>query len=227
MMNSSPAERKTEKRSPARQLRIRAVVFDYGHVVSLPQQPSEVEQMAGICGLPLDRFSARYWRYRLAYDRGELDGRSYWESVTNGEGSAWTDDRLARVLAVDGESWAHPNEKTLAWARLLKGEGLGLALLSNMPFAVSDYLEKNCEWLRLFDSRIYSYACGCAKPEAAIYTVCLDALKLAPQEILFLDDRAENVRAASELGIPGLVFDTFELTAAYARSQFGLPVPTP
>ena len=180
--------------------------------------------MASLCGLPLDRFSERYWKFRLAYDRGELDGRAYWESVTNGREAAWTAEQLARVMAVDGESWAHVNEKTLAWARCLKGEGLSLALLSNMPFAVSDYLETNCGWLALFDHRVYSYAFGCAKPEVPIYKACLDVLKLPPQEVLFLDDRPENVKVAAELGIHSLIFDTLEQTAARAQSQFGLPL---
>jgi putative hydrolase of the HAD superfamily len=202
--------------------RIRTVVFDYGNVVSLPQRPTEVEHMAAICGLPVDRFHERYWQLRLAYDRGELDGPAYWKSVTDGQGTPLTREQITCVLAVDGESWSHPNEKTLGWARQLKHEGFGLSILSNMPFAVSDYLEKHCEWLAIFDHRIYSYAVRHAKPEIPIYMACLDLLKLAPEQILFLDDRPENVKAASELGIHSLLFDTLEQAAARAVSQFGL-----
>jgi putative hydrolase of the HAD superfamily len=224
---TSKQEQKSQDRSPAQEAggQIRAVVFDYGNVVSLPQRPSEVESMASICGLPLDRFYERYWRFRPAYDRGELDGKSYWESVTDGQGPSLARVEVDRLMAVDGASWAHPNERTLEWVRQFKGKGLGLALLSNMPFAVSDYLEENCGWLAVFDYRLYSCAFGCAKPEVPIYAACLDTLKLAPQEVLFFDDRPENVQAASELGIHSLVFDTVEHTAARVRSQFGLPSP--
>lgn len=214
--------RAAESESPDR---IQTVVFDYGNVVSLPQQPAEVEHMAGICGLPLAHFYERYWRFRLAYDRDELDGTAYWNSVIDGQGPAFSREQLARVIAVDGESWAHPNEKTLAWAEQLKGEGFGLAILSNMPFTVSEYLEDHCGWLAMFEHRMYSCALGFAKPELPIYAACLDILKLQPQQVLFFDDRPENVKAASELGIHALLFDTLEQSAARAAGQFGLPRP--
>jgi putative hydrolase of the HAD superfamily len=204
---------------------VRAIIFDYGNVISLPQPPSDVERMAFVLGLPLDRFRERYWRFRLSYDRAELNGESYWASVVDGQGVTIDRDRLARILALDGESWAHPNEKTLEWARQLKREGYGVALLSNMPLAVSDYLNRNCSWLAVFEQRIFSWAVGSAKPETRIYQCCLDALGLRPEETLLLDDRPENVNAGSELGMHSLVFDTLEHTAACAGKKFGLPVP--
>jgi putative hydrolase of the HAD superfamily len=207
------------------QARIRSVVFDYGNVVSLPQGVSEIERMASVCRLPLDRFHDRYWRFRLSYDRDELTGEAYWASVTDGQGRALTREQLTRVLTLDGESWAHPNPSTLEWAKRLKSENFGLAILSNMPRAVSDYLTRNCSWLTWFDHCIYSCAVGCAKPEPGIYECCLHTLKLAAREILFLDDRPENVTAACELGIHSLLFDTVEHTAARAANEFGLPVP--
>lgn len=203
---------------------LRAVVFDYGNVVSLPQPASDVERMASICGLPLESFCERYWRCRLEYDRAELDGPSYWSSVTDGWGRSLSQEQLGQVLAVDGESWAHPNRKTLAWAAQLKRAGLRVAVLSNMPSPVSEYLAANCEWLELFDHRIFSCSLGSAKPEARIYKRCLETLELGPEQILFLDDRPENVKAACELGIHSLVFDSFEHASASAGKRFGLPV---
>jgi putative hydrolase of the HAD superfamily len=217
----------SQSRGPTREVRaqIRAIVFDYGNVVSLPQQPGDVERMASVAGLEIGRFRDRYWRFRLAYDRAELNEQTYWASVADGQGFALNREQLARVMALDGESWAHPNEKTLSWARQLKREGYRVALLSNMPFPVSDYLTKNCAWLAFFEERIFSCAVRCAKPETSIYRSCLEALKLPAEETLFLDDRPENVKAASELGIHSLVFDTLEHTAARAANQFGLPAP--
>jgi putative hydrolase of the HAD superfamily len=208
------------------QARIRCVVFDYGNVVSLPQGVSEVEDMASVCGLSLGRFHEQYWRFRRSYDRGDLSEESYWASVTDGHGPALTREELARVLTLDGQSWAHPNPKTLEWAKRLKREEFEVAILSNMPRAVSDYLGKNCRWLALFDHCVYSGAVGCAKPELAIYKYCLDTLRLAAREVLFLDDRPENVKAASELGIHSLVFDTLEHTSGRAAIEFGLPLPS-
>ena len=39
------------------------------------------------------------------------------------------------------------------------------------------------------------------KPEARIYHYILEKLQVAPQEIVFLDDLGENLKAAKQLGI--------------------------
>jgi putative hydrolase of the HAD superfamily len=207
------------------QARIRCVVFDYGNVVSLPQGVSEIEQMASVCQIPLDRFHQQYWRYRLSYDRGELNEKDYWAHITDGCGPVLSPQELARVQALDGASWAHANPKTVDWARRLRRDGFCVAILSNMPRAVADYLVENCVWLSVFDPRIYSYAVRSAKPEAAIYKHCLSALKLAPESVLFLDDRPENIEAASQAGIHSLIFDSVEHTSARAATEFGVPIP--
>jgi hypothetical protein len=48
----------------------------------------------------------------------------------------------------------------------------------------------------------------------------------APQDILYLDDRAENVEAAAGLGISSVLFDTVEKTASRVERRFDIPVPS-
>jgi putative hydrolase of the HAD superfamily len=80
--------------------------------------------------------------------------------------------------------------------------------------------------LSTFEHLIYSCDYGSIKPELAIYRNCLELLKAAPQDILYLDDRAENVEAAARLGINSVLFDTVEKTAARVESRFDIPVPS-
>jgi|HubBroStandDraft_6_1064221.scaffolds.fasta_scaffold132200_2 FMN phosphatase YigB (HAD superfamily) len=60
------------------------------------------------------------------------------------------------------------------------------------------------------------------KPDPRIYNTCLAEMKLKPGEVLFLDDRPDNVDAASALGIHSLLFDTVESTSRRAK-RFDLP----
>lgn len=46
---------------------------------------------------------------------------------------------------------------------------------------------------------------GIAKPDPAIWRALLDGLGAPPGEVLFLDDRAENVAAARQAGIRAFV----------------------
>lgn len=80
--------------------------------------------------------------------------------------------------------------------------------------------------LSTFEYLIYSCDYRSIKPELAIYRNCLELLKAAPQDILYLDDRAENIEAAACLGINSVLFDTVEKTASRVESRFDIPVPS-
>ena len=57
-----------------------------------------------------------------------------------------------------------------------------------------------------FDTILYSSEEGIAKPDPAIYRRCLERLRVAPDEAVFVDDVLENVEAARALGMAGLHF---------------------
>ena len=94
-----------------------------------------------------------------------------------------------------------------------------------MPLELSRYVTKSFPSLSTFEYLIYSCDYGSIKPEPAIYRNCLKLLKAAPQDILYLDDRAENVQAAARLGINSVLFDTIEKTALRVAGRFDIPVP--
>jgi putative hydrolase of the HAD superfamily len=112
------------------------------------------------------------------------------------------------------------------WAELLHHEGFPLTLLSNMPLELSRHVTKSFPSLSIFEHLIYSCDYRSIKPELALYRNCLELLKVDPQDILYLDDRAENVEAATRLGINSVLFDTVEKTASRVESQFDIPVPS-
>jgi putative hydrolase of the HAD superfamily len=209
---------------PETQIHIEGVIFDYGNVLCQAQHPSDVAGMAAICRLPVAQFDELYWRLRPAYDLGEMDGTSYWNSLAGLRGRSLTGDEIARLIVLDCESWARPNEETVGWVERLHSEGVRLALLSNMPLEISRFLAGSCRALKCFDDLIYSCDVGSMKPDPRIYNTCLAEMKLEPGEVLFLDDRSDNVDAASALGIHSLLFDTVESTSRRAK-RFDLPPP--
>ncbi len=46
-----------------------------------------------------------------------------------------------------------------------------------------------------------SYELGCRKPEPEIYLKALEQMKCSPHEVLFVDDKIENIEGARSLGI--------------------------
>jgi hypothetical protein len=93
-----------------------------------------------------------------------------------------------------------------------------------MPLELSRHVTKFFPSLSTFEYLIYSCDYWSIKPELAMYRNCLEILKAAPQDILYLDDRAENVKAAARLGISSVLFDTVEKTASRVESRFDIPV---
>lgn len=53
----------------------------------------------------------------------------------------------------------------------------------------------------LFETVFLSYEMGLMKPDPGIYTQVLEQAGLVAEETLFLDDNADNIKAASEVGI--------------------------
>jgi len=204
---------------------VRAVVFDYGNVLCLEQTLDDMKAMALVCGIPHERFSEIYWKLRPPYDRGDMDGPAYWTAVAGQQSLGLSRDQIATLIKFDCESIIRPNQGAVQWAKLLHQAGFPLTLLSNMPLELSRHVTKSFPILSTFEHLIYSCDHRSIKPDLAIYRNCLERLNAAPQDILYLDDRAENIEAAASLGISAVLFDTVEKTASRVESQFDLPVP--
>lgn len=204
--------------------KIRAVVFDYGNVLCESQQPSDVQAMAEVCGLSIDEFESLYWPPRLAYDRADLDGKAFWSPLLRKGQREITPSALEKLIELDAESWGRPNTAVLDWVKQLKEAGLKLAVLSNMPAEIGRYLTANRKWLQLFPQLVFSYELRMVKPEAEIYQKTLSLLELPAHEVLFLDDRPENVAGAHKAGIHALVFENLAGTLSEIR-RFDLPMP--
>ncbi len=96
------------------------------------------------------------------------------------------------------------------WIKSLKANGYHVYILSNYG---KDTYNKTREALRcteLADGRIFSYEVGQIKPEPEIYQTLFTRFDLVPEECVFIDDRADNIEAAREQGMHGIVFHSIE-----------------
>lgn len=189
---------------------LRAVVFDYGMVLSGPPFPDAHEELRRITGLSHEVFEQRYWTDRLAYDRGDLTGLAFWQKFVSDAGLGLSAEEIDLLNQWDARMWSTTNPETIAWHHHLKEHGLQTGILSNMGDSVLEVILEKFAWIEDFDVLIWSYQHGMAKPDPAIYKLLLERLGTAPEETLFLDDRLENIEAARLLGIQGLLFSTVD-----------------
>ena len=94
-------------------------------------------------------------------------------------------------------------EETLETMSWLCKEGIEIGLLSNALPNLAD----TGQTLAAEDKIFVSYELGLLKPDKAIYQSVLAKLNAKPEEVIFIDDKRENVEAAKSLGINGIVFD--------------------
>lgn len=185
---------------------LKAVVFDYGLVLSGPPEPAARAQLLAISGLSPQIFDAHYWKYRLDYDRGTLNGHSYWSTIARDTGLSFTPEQIEALIEQDVLLWATVDPVMLEWVRRVRASGIKTAVLSNMGEDLLAYMRENFRWLDEFHHLTWSCESNLIKPMAAIYTYTLECLNVYADEALFLDDRAENVEGARAVGMHALQF---------------------
>ena len=201
---------------------IKAVLFDYGNVLCLPQEHSDLSSMAQHLELDVALMEPLYWQHRDEYDSGATNGQQYWSKITQNFDREIDSNLVSQLVELDGNSWSRPNYAMANWAKGLRTQGYRTAIISNMPLELHRHIVDKCLWLPIFDHYTFSCNIKAIKPEAIVFEDCLKALKLAPQETVFLDDRESNVEGARKLGMHGIVFTTAEQLQGQSE-KLGLP----
>ena len=207
---------------------LRAVIFDYGMVLTGPQDPEAHAALLRITGLPADRFETLYWVDRHAYDEGKLTGLAFWQKFARDAGLRLSPATIDELNLLDARYWTTQNPAMVAWQQQLRQHGLLTAILSNMGDNVLANLQREFLWIHDFDAVVWSFEHGMAKPDPAIYRLVLEKLNVRPDESLFLDDKLLNVEAAQTLGMKAIQFTTIDRLRADLIAQgyhFELPLP--
>ncbi|WP_030276188.1 HAD family hydrolase [Streptomyces sp. NRRL B-24484] len=190
----------------------RTVLFDLYGVLAPHQRPGAVQRMADRCGAPVGAFTEAYWSARRPYGSGRYGATDYWTNVLR-QLSRPADARTVEELRrADTDSWSRIDDRTAAYARSLHARA-EVAVLSNIPADHADALLAAQPWLHTLDHLALSGRIHAAEPDPAAFRHCAVALRAAPADFLFVDDREENVSAAEALGMNGHHFtrpDTLE-----------------
>ncbi|MDR2313979.1 MAG: HAD family phosphatase [Spirochaetaceae bacterium] len=194
---------------------IKAVAFDYGGVISLPQDKKAMEDLARMAGIDTPRMQRLYWDYRPVYDRGLVNGGEFYRNILAGAGSFPGNAVIEQMVERDLESWSHINPETERLMKRVKEEGLKLGVLSNMIQPFLDRARKTIPLFKLPDGAVYSCEAGTVKPGEKIYRLLLEALNCRAEELVFFDDLEPNVRAAEKLGVHGRLWK--DPAAAYTE----------
>ena len=152
------------------------------------------------------------------FERGDITDREFFEEVRSATGYRGTFEEFAPEFS---DIFTEIPEMIGLQARL-RAAGIPTWILSNTNTLAEQQLRRHYPFFANFDGYVFSFAVGVMKPEAAIYEAAERATGRRGEELLFIDDRGENVEAAVARGWQGLVQESPAKTLAAVR-QLGLP----
>lgn len=181
---------------------IQAVVFDLGEVLSSP--PDLMERLAAKLEVDAEALRPLYWIGRDNYDGG-ADDAAYWAPLLEALGRPTHQEFMDELALFDAGIWAGIRPDAAQLLRDCRYAGRQVALLSNAPHAMQ-VMAEHAPWRADLDRVFISATLGLVKPDARIYRLVTEELRLPAGNIAFVDDRPANVEAALAEGWQGHLF---------------------
>ena len=182
---------------------IQLVIFDLGGVIL--NFKGSFPRLSSALGIEQASLEKAYYRHADLAARGKISTAEFWKRIRQ-------DVQPANGTAIgDYEEFWTDNftaiPETHALLRELSGR-YHLGIMSNTEFGVYERaLRKGQIPSSPFEIVIKSCDVGIVKPDQRIYQIAQDRTGVTPGEILFVDDRAENVEAALAQGWRAITFD--------------------
>ena len=197
-------------------MKISAVVFDFGGVMTTSTMPRRVVALAEEKGIDWNVFARGFDAHRLDYDSGRITLEEMYERIWRDAGVEVSVETNAAFMTADDESWRCRNEKTLEWMKSLKARGFKIGILTNMApkFARVHFRPDFADFIALADAMVISGDEGLVKPQREIYDLLRERIGLPAEELCFIDDVEKNVNGARTAGWNAIRFVMNEQAAA-------------
>jgi putative hydrolase of the HAD superfamily len=181
---------------------IQTVIFDLGGVLIQDPSAGMTAYFASYFQVDKEALQEALKEHWDAWHRGRLTESDLWQQVT---ADLPIHNPPYVSLWLDGyKQVCRKKPEMLLLLKQLKNQGYTTALLSNTEAPlVGSFRQLLGEDI---DRCFFSCEMGLRKPESAIYERTLQELDCKPENVVFIDDRQENVDAAARLGIPSIVF---------------------
>ena len=156
-------------------------------------------------GLDQADFERRHAEVDQAWEKDEIGTDEYLRHTVFFEPRSFTQAEFLQAMREESAVLADSGIGILR--QLSASEEYVLATVNNESRAMNEYRLTKFGLLDDFDAFFSSCYLGLRKPDRKIYQVALDVLQRDPEQVAFIDDRAENVAAAASLGIHAIRYE--------------------
>lgn len=185
-----------------------AIVFDFGGVMTgEPNREAVIDFICQSFDFSREEFEKVNQEKRLALKQGKTD-EEFWIFYAKNKGIElpynWTASFklvMKDAIGVNPEMYALVDE--------LKEQHIPIALLSNIDERLSKLI-REFGLYEPFNPCLLSCEIGVEKPDLKAYELLLTKLNLPPKEVVFVDDRPENIESAKKMGLDAILFESEE-----------------
>ena len=153
----------------------------------------------------------------IDYECGRLTREEFYEQARKATGFRGTIEEFGDFFA----NIFTPIPPMIELHAGLRRRGIPTYIFSNTNDLAVEHIRRKFPFFRDFDGYIYSFEVGAMKPEAKIYEVLEKLAGRRGADIVYLDDRPENVAAGAARGWRTILHETPEKTRA-AMENFKL-----
>jgi epoxide hydrolase-like predicted phosphatase len=183
-----------------------AIVFDFGGVLTgEPNREAIVHFIRNSFHFSQEQFEAVNLEKRLALKQGKTD-EEFWVAYAKENGihlpSSWVESFKSVMkdsIGVNSEMYALVEE--------LRAQHMPVALLSNIDGRLSKLI-RDFGLYDPFDPCLLSCEIGIEKPDPKAYEFLLTRLNLPAAEVVFIDDKLENIEGAKGVGLDAILFES-------------------
>ena len=101
----------------------------------------------------------------------------------------------------------------------LRQNGYKTYIFSNTNDLAVEHISRNFPFFQNFDGYIYSYQVGAMKPQPKIYEAMEAMAGKRGADLIYIDDRAENIAAGAARGWHAILHETPEQTRTAITSR--------
>ena len=142
------------------------------------------------------------------YESGRLTRETFYEAIRDAIG-------FRNDLTEFGSYFADIFSEmpgTIALHAELRQRGFKTYIFSNTNDLAIEHVQRNFPFFKNFDGYIYSYEVGAMKPDAPIYDAMEKMCGRRGADLIYIDDREENIAAGAALGWRAILHESPDKT---------------
>ena len=175
------------------------ILFDLGGVLINWNDDWLYDEISLQLNKPFNNIKTKFNDALCSLFESKIDEGEFWNIVLGPD-----NDIDKKIISKTFLKKSSINKKFLAFAKSLKNDGHLIGILSNLTPETSMCIDKN--QLKDFDYHFYSNSLKMSKPNNEIYQHVCD--HISSKNILFIDDKQENLNVAESYGIDTILFNS-------------------